>query len=118
MGEGTHPKVPSVHLHEGKPNPDRAQGGQRRPREISPGMPPRTELQSKVSGGGRGTLSDTIELCQQDMGGHPGPGDQAASRVQLSYARASRGPASGSYSLPRDPGWVVWEAGLDAFRCS
>ena len=35
-----------------------------------------------------------------------------------SYARASHGPASGSYSLPRDPGWVVWEAQLDASRCS
>ena len=35
----------------------------------------------KVSGGGQGTLSDTIELCPQGTRGHPGPGDQAASRV-------------------------------------
>ena len=40
LGEGTHPKVPSVRLHEGKPTPDRARGSQRRPWEISPGMPP------------------------------------------------------------------------------
>ena len=38
--------------------------------------------------------------------------------LQSSYARASRGPASGSYSLPRDPGWVVWKARLDTSRCS
>ena len=43
---------------------------------------------------------------------------QEASCVQSSYARASCGPASGSYSLPRDPGWVVWEARLDASRCN
>ena len=52
------------------------------------------------------------------MRGHPGPGDRAASRVQSSYARANRGPASGSCSLARDPGRVVWEAQLDASRCS
>ena len=70
------------------------------------------------SGDGRGTLLDTIDLCQQGMRGHPGPWDRGASRVQSSYARASRGPASRSYSLPRNPGWVVWEAWLDASRCS
>ena len=52
------------------------------------------------------------------MRGHPGPGDQGASCVQSSYARASHGPAPGSYSLPRDPGWVVWKAQLDASKCS
>ena len=52
------------------------------------------------------------------MRGRPGPGDRGTGRVQSSYARASRGPASGSYSLPRDPGRFVWEARLDASRCS
>ena len=61
---------------------------------------------------------DTIKLCPQGTRGHPGPGDQGASHVQSSYARASRGPASGSYSLPRDPGQVVWEAQLDTSRYS
>ena len=63
-------------------------------------------------------LSDTIDPCQQDMRSHPGPWDPGASRVQSCYARASRRPASGSYFLPRDPGWVVWKAQLDASRCS
>ena len=52
------------------------------------------------------------------MRGHPCPGDQAARRVQSSCASTGRGPACGSYSLPRDPGWVVWEAQLDAPKCS
>ena len=38
--------------------------------------------------------------------------------VQSSHASSNRGPASGSCSLPRDPGRVVWEARLDASRCS
>ena len=65
---------------------------------------------------GRGNLSDTIELRPQGIRDHPCPRDRAASRVQSSYARASRGPTSGSYSLPRDPGRVVWKARLDASR--
>ena len=85
---------------------------------ISPETPLQTELQIKVLGDDRGTLSDTIRPCQQDTRSHPGPWDPGASRVQASYARASRGPASGSYFLPRDPGRVVWEARLDASRCS
>ena len=46
------------------------------------------------------------------MRGCPGPGDQAASRVQSSYARANRGPASGSCSLARDPGMLSGRLGL------
>ena len=46
------------------------------------------------------------------MRGHPCPGDRAASHVQSSYARASHGPASGSYFLPRDPGRLSGRLGL------
>ena len=52
------------------------------------------------------------------MRDHPCPGDQAARSVQSSCADAIRGPACGSCSLARDPGQVVWEARLDASRCS
>ena len=41
-----------------------------------------------------------------------------ASRVPTSYGRASSGPASRGYFLPRHPGQVDWEAWLDASRCS
>ena len=52
------------------------------------------------------------------MRDHPCPRDRAARSVQLSRASASHGPACGSCSLARDPGWVVWEAKPDASRCS
>ena len=58
------------------------------------------ELQSEVSEDGRGTLLDTIDLCQQDTRSRPGPWDPGASCVQSHYARASHGPASGSYFFP------------------
>ena len=81
-------------------------------------MPPQTELRSGGSVGGGGNLSDPVELCPQGTRDHPCPGDRAARDVQSSRASASGGPACGRYSLPRDPGWVVWEAWLDASKCS
>ena len=52
-------------------------------------MPPHTELQSKVLGDGQGTLLDTIDLCQQDTRGRPGPGIEEPAvfnRVMLGLA--------------------------------
>ena len=118
MSEGTHPKAPAVHLHEGEPTPDGAWSSQRRPGGIPPEMSPQTELPIGVLGDDQGTLLDTIGPHQQDMKSHPGPWNPQASRVPASYARAGHGPASRGYFLPKDPGWVDWEARLDASRCS
>ena len=63
-------------------------------------------------------ISDTVKLCPQGRRDHPCPGDRAARSVQSSYAGTIRGPACGSRSPARDPGRVVWEAQLDASRCS
>ena len=52
------------------------------------------------------------------MRDHPRPRNQAARSVQSSCAGAICGPACGSCSPARDPGRVVWEAWLDASRCS
>ena len=52
------------------------------------------------------------------MRDHPHPRNQATGGVQPNYAGAIRGPAYGSCSPAWDPGWVVWEAWLDASRCS
>ena len=50
------------------------------------------------------------------MRDHPCPGNRTG--VQSNCAGAIRGPACGSCSPAWDPGWVVWEAQLDASRCS
>ena len=81
-------------------------------------MSPLTKLPIRVPGDDRGTLSDIISPRQQDLRSHPGPWTPRASRVPVSYGRASHGPASRGYFLPRHPGWVDWEARLDASRCS
>ena len=52
------------------------------------------------------------------MRDHPHPRNRATRGVQLNYAGAIRGPAYGSCSPAWDPGRVVREAWLDAFRCS
>ena len=52
------------------------------------------------------------------MRDHPRPGNRATRGVQPNYAGAIRGPAYGSCSPAWDPGLVVWEARLDASRCS
>ena len=62
--EGTHPKVPAVHLHEGEPTPDGAWGSQRRLGGIPPEISPRTKLPIRVPGDDRGTLSDVISPHQ------------------------------------------------------
>ena len=76
------------------------------------------ELSSGVPGDDQGTLSDIISPRQQDLRSHPGSWTPGASRVPASYGRASHGPASRGYFLPKHPGWVDWEARLDASWCS
>ena len=71
--EGTHPKAPAVHLHEGEPTPDGAWSSQRRPGGIPPEMSLQTELPIGVLGDDQGTLSDTNGPCQQDTRSDPGP---------------------------------------------
>ena len=96
-------KVPEVHLHEGEPTPDGAWGSQRRYRGIPPEMSPQNKLPIGIPGDDQGTLSDIISPCQQGTRGHSCPWTPGASRVPANYGRASYGPASRGYFLPRHP---------------
>ena len=68
----------------------------------------------------REDLGRFLQRCLHGLSSNPKSWEmvEELSQTLSSYARASHGPASGSYSLPRDPGWVVWEARLDAPRYS